>query len=103
MTWNGKPVNISEIKMMAGAALTLLDAATVPQSGEEAAPETEPGQAAPGNGVGDWSLKTHWKTRMRVALADHGDSVSDLTYIIEQENSKSVITRLEKRIAELSA
>lgn len=110
VTWNGKPVNLNELKMMAGAALAFLDEATAKATTKAPSPADPPATVPDplanfdvGNGVGPWSLKTHWKTRMKVALAEHGDSISDLTYIIAQENSKSVITRLQKRIAELSA
>jgi hypothetical protein len=116
VTWNGKPVNLNEMKMMAGAALTLLDEATAAlEAASQPAETPEIPAPAPAEepvpdplrdfevGVGTWDLKPHWKTRQKTALAKYGDSIGDLTSIIEQEKSKSVIARLEQRIAELSA
>jgi len=105
-TWDGKPASLGEVKIMAKSALRSLAAARSElralkeAAPAEKAPETKGAASSP---AFSWDLKTHWRTRQKVALNDHGDDPKMLTAIMAAENSDAVKKAVGARLAELGA
>lgn len=95
-TWNGQPVSLLDLSLMALSVLGSLDAlraapSDIPQVSPQA-PLNTPAPTAPG--ALNWDLTVHWKTR-QVALTQYKDNPDALREIYAIENSGGVKKMIE--------
>jgi hypothetical protein len=116
-TWNGEALRLNELQVMVRSALLSLDsardevaemkeAASVLDAIVQAATpveESEEDAPAPVSKTLSWDLKTHWRTRQRVALNDHGNDPEALQAILGAESSTAVKKAVQARLNELRA
>ena len=105
-TWDGKPVNLSDMTVMVKSVLRQLAVVrAAAQRVIDAVPEEvlvfEAAADSEGSAPFEWDLTAHWKTRHSTAINKYKDDPEALQAIISAENSKAVIKAAQARLSEL--
>jgi hypothetical protein len=110
-TWDGKPVHLGELAVMAKSVLRDLDATRRKLAAAQSAPvdlpeppeEEEPEPLPPVEGGIEWDTTLHWKKREMIALNDYGQDPDALRQILELEPSAGVKKAISARLDELGS
>lgn len=102
-TWNGQPVSLRDLSLLALTVLSTLDSVRSAQKAEVATSnKPAPAQQAPASFAGEfaWDLTAHWKTR-KAGLLQYSSDPETLRSIYALESSGGVKKAIEAMLQDL--